>query len=132
MLRTSILLLSLLLPLFVQPQGMPPRIDTILRYVMAENGSVTQSIHDEFWHEVNSLGTEEEIDLALKSVRAQLLTAQEYQQEIWRSAKISKSVSQVVKTQRLIELEHSMQAMFQQTLPYEEGSPEYNQALTAY
>jgi len=96
------------------------------------SGYLTQQMHEDFWGEVESLGSEREIELVINSIKANMLFAQEYQKELWKSAKFSKASSQVVKTARLIELENSMESTFKKSLPYKKGSNQYNAAVTAY
>ena len=78
---------------------------SILRQVLAVNGTVTKEMHKRFWDDLNSKGAKEEVKRAVTQIKANALWGQEYQKEMWESAKLSFQVKEVVKTQRLIELE---------------------------
>ncbi|WP_353176182.1 hypothetical protein [Salinisphaera sp. T5B8] len=99
---------------------------------MAENGYLTQKMHREFWNEIKQLGTPQEIDLIKKSLNANVLIAQQYQRELWESAKKSYENRRVVKTPRLTELETELPVKFEKSLPYPKTSASYRQAMNSY
>ena len=82
-----------------------PKMQLIIRYTLAVDGYLTQQMHQEFWNEVRRIVTSQEIEFMKKNLNVMILDAHKYQQELWKSAKISYENKQVVKTQRLIELE---------------------------
>lgn len=113
-------------------QDLSPKIQEVLRFTLAADGQLTQEMHNDFWGELQLLGSEREMNLAINSIKANILFAQEFQKELWKSAKISKDVSQVVKTARLIELDANAQIMFEKSIPYPKGSQSYNTALSTW
>lgn len=116
----------------VNAQGIPQKVEDILKQTMAADGYLTQVMHQEFWAEVRKLGSPQEIQLLKKTLNVSVLGAQEYQKELWDSAKISYENKRVVKTERLIQLERELPIMFEKSLAFPKGSPNYQQAMLAY
>jgi len=129
LLTISIVFFSTLL--FAQ-ELLSPTAKRIVRQTMAFNGVLTKEMHQKFWKEVNKLGNPTEIEQVITSLKILLLTAQEYQKEVWESAKISHSYNKVFQTQRLIELEAEMPIEFEQSLKFPKGSANYNIAISSY
>jgi hypothetical protein len=113
-------------------QGIPPKVQTILKQTMAADGYLTQQMHKEFWNEVRRLNTPQEIELMKKSLDVSIIGIQEYQKELWESAKISYENKMVVKTQRLIELETELPIKFEESLALPKSSDNYRQAMNSY
>lgn len=113
-------------------QGMPPKLQSILKQSMAADGYLTQKMHKEFWGEIRKLGSSKEIELMKTSLSLSVLGAQEYQKELWESAKISHKNQRAVKTLRLIELEIELQLSFEKSLNFPKDSANYRQAMNSY
>jgi len=83
---------------------------------MASNGYINEKTHNQFWREVNKLGTPEEMKFSVEIIKSSLMRASEYQKESWKSAKISSQNREVVRTQRLIELEKQFPEEYKKTV----------------
>ena len=113
-------------------QDISPKVQMIIRQTVAADGFLTEQMHREFWREVNQLGTPSEAEQAKRLLNSHLLMAQEYQKEVWGSAKISYESGRVVKTQRLRQLEVEMPLDFEASLPFPKNSENYRQAVGSY
>ncbi len=117
----------------VNSQNIPPRLDEIIKKTMRVNGSLSREIHKEFWDEIRRYSTRLEIDTLKKILNSSvLITSQEYQKEIWNSVKISYQNNQIVKTQRLDELESKVLEGYVQSLPYSKSSKRYREAISNF
>jgi len=93
---------------------------------------LSPEVHSEFWSLAHQMGTPEEIDELVQTLKINLLNAQEYQKELWESAYLSYKERKTVKTQRLIELEHLVTDEFVRSIPYPKGSKNYQDIIDAY
>lgn len=116
----------------VSAQDMSPKLQEIIYQTMAVDGSLTEEMYQEFWAELKRGGTPKEIHLLKKMFHINIIGAQEYQKELWSSAKISYENSKVVKTQRLIQLETEAPVTFEKSILFPKGSPNYRQAILTY
>lgn len=115
-------------------QGLPNSVETILKQVMASDGYLTKQMHQKFWQEIHNIGNKQEITRLEKGLRVTLLHAQEFQKEIWSSAKLSYENKKIIKTHRLIELEKEIPIKFKETLTmqFPKNSLDYKIALIAF
>lgn len=113
-------------------QEMSPQIQLIFQQTMSANGYLTPQMHKEFWTEIKQMGTPQEVELMKKSLTVGVLDAQEYQKELWASAKISYENRRVIKTQRLIEIEKELPINFGKSLAFPKNSENYRQAMITY
>ena len=128
-------LLAILLFIFsinISAQGLPPKVQEILTKTMAADGYLSKDLHQQFWLEVRKLGSKDEIELVKNTLKVSVLGAQEYQKELWESARISYENKREVKTERLIHLEKEMPITFEKSLFFPKGSANYQQAMSAY
>ena len=127
-----LVILLLIISTNLNATAMTPAVEDILRQTMATDGYLTHEMHQKFWTEIRSHSDKKEIDLIINTLNLNILIAQEYQKELWASANISYINKQVVKTERLIQLENELPLMFEKTLHFPKGSPNYKQAMLAY
>jgi len=113
-------------------QGMPPSIQIILKQTMSADGYLTKQMHKEFWTEINSIANKKERTRLKNILEINFLYAQEYQKELWLSAKQSHIKRKVIKTQRLIEIEKQLPIKFEKSLPFPKESANYRSALRSY
>ncbi len=128
-------LLTILLFIFstnISAQGLPPKVQQILTKTMASDGYLSKNMHQQFWFEVRKLGTKDEIEFMKNTLNVSVIGAQEYQKELWESARISYDNRLVFKTERLIHLEKEMPIMFEKSLSSPKGSANYQQAMSVY
>jgi len=116
----------------VLAQGVTPTMEVILKQTLATDGVLTEKMHREFWREINKSGSNKGNSQATELLESSIILAQEYQKEVWESAKISYQNREVIKTKRLIELETELPARYQQSLPYPKDSAEYRAAMAGY
>jgi len=70
--------------------------------------------------------------LAINWIKGSILVTQEYEKELWNSALLSYNNHQVIKTERLIELEKEVPEMAKKSLPWPPGSPQYTETLANF
>lgn len=99
---------------------------------MAVDGYLSKEMHDRFWGKLKGIGSNREVEAVIRSLKINILLIQEYQKELWESAQESYLSKQIVKTQRLIELENEMPSKFKESLSFKKGSKEYNGAVYRY
>ena len=106
----------------------PPELKEIFYRTTALNGSVTREMHDEFWDILNQSLTRAQIG----NYAAYLLDAQDYQKEIWVSAKLSYKNGKVVRTCKLIVLQMVLPIRFELMIPFPKNSAEYTSERRTY
>lgn len=107
-------------------------VDETLTSVLSQNGQITKEIHDKFWTEFDSHVPPAETNMAIDSIKVNVLLAQEFVREGWESCRSSFISQKVVKTKRLLELESIYPQRFEKSLPYPKGSEAYNEAMSAF
>jgi len=105
----------------VQAIDYPPQLKVLFYRTTALNGSLTRETHDEFWKILNQSLAKPQI----VNYTTYLLAAQEYQKEIWVSAKFSYENRRVIKTNKLIMLQMGLPLKFEKMIPSPKKSPEY-------
>lgn len=105
-------------------QEFTPEIETIFRQVLAENGVLTEDMHTRFWAELNR-GPADEAQAVANALKKNVLITQEYQREMWESARISFEYRVIVRTDRMIKLDSLLIEEFKDGLPWPEGSNDY-------
>lgn len=127
-------LLFLMLSLTAHAQDIPPKVRAILSQTMSMSASaqLTEQMHQEFWEAFRQLGDPGQIQILKNSLAVNLLGAQEYQKEVWRSAKLSFEQQRVVKSERMSELEQELPARFEQTLVFASDEEDRQAGLRAF
>ncbi len=105
--------------------------DYYLKQVLGPNGHIDKALHDQFWQQFNG-ESEHDVTLAINWFKGSILVAQEFEKELWKSALLSYNVHQVVKTERLIQLEKEVPEMAKKSLPWPPGTPQYTEALASF
>ena len=110
-------------------QEIPSEVQDILKQTVAVDGHLTEGMHRRFWSELRKLGSQDEKEYVMNTLNANVLMMQEYQKELWDSAKITYESKRVVKTERLIQLEKEFPIITEKLLAYIKGTPNYQRAL---
>lgn len=119
--------------LFTFPtQGAPSNIQNILAKVMASDGYLDNQLHREFWTEMEGSGSPEDTLKLVNMLKLNMLLAQEYQNEAWKSVLISYRSQTVVRTDRMIAIDEEMLSIFTKTIPFPTGSSQYKGVLRGY
>ena len=93
-------------------QTMSSEIASIIRTTMAADGTINQETHRKFWElakeRFNADPTSSELIFYGENLRELTMGMQGWQQEVWKSARLSSLEGSVVETQRLKELRANM------------------------
>jgi hypothetical protein len=111
-------------PLTGYTQNTLGKADEIFRTVISADGFIDKELHQAFWSELAKYN-KNETERLTKWASANILSMQEYQQELWESALISYRNKKIVKTEGLISLETKLPITLKQSLPFAPGSSEY-------
>lgn len=112
-------------------QGLTPIQQEILRYTMAENGYLTKEMHREFWSEIKSTASDDEITRVATEFKSHILRAQELQKETWLSAKLSLENKEVMETARFREMADNAHKHYEESMSTFKGSRGYERTLSA-
>lgn len=102
-----------------------------LKQVLGPNGHIDKKLHDQFWQQFNG-ESEQDVSLEINWIKGSLLTTKEFEKELWKSALLSYDNHQVIKTERLIQLEKDVPEMAKKSLPWPPGSAQYNENLAGF
>lgn len=93
-------------------QTMSSEMTAIIRTTMAADGAINQETHRKFWElakeQFNADPTSSELIFYGENLRELTMGMQGWQQEVWKSARLSSLEGSVVETQRLKELRANM------------------------
>ena len=96
---------------------------------MAENGYLTQDMHDQFWKTLRRTADNTEQDAFIEILAPAVEWGQEYQLELWKSARLSYLEGQVNKTLSLVEMQNNLEAKFQEWISKASQMPDYHKML---
>lgn len=92
------------------------RMEILVKEMLRTDGVLTLQKHREFWSAIRQFPANEQADF-LSMVNVAILSANEYQAEVWESAHLSYRNRKIIKTGRLIALEKETRAQFLAALP---------------
>ena len=130
--KTFFLITTLFIAFPNNSDAMTKKMEIIFKEAISVDGQLTKEMHSQFWSDFNKLGTEDEIDQAVKSFKVSVVYIQEFIKEAWECAKASYIHRRVEKTERFIELEQNLPEMFRQSLAFPEGSDNYVSAMQVF
>ena len=128
--RTSLLLCLLIGFMEAAAQDID-LIQGVFRSAMQSQGKLTEHDHNAFWAELGKMEQNAQ-NTFLESARVETLGAQEYQLEIWTSIKLSYEMKEVVRTDRLDEIESKLIPQFVEALSFPRDSLESLVAIEQY
>lgn len=129
--KMILILVVIFFSLQLHAQNLTLEAETVMKSVLAPNGVLTKETHEAFWIEMNKLGSEKEVQQVIDKIRNNRGSLQEYQKEMWSSAKMSFDNKKVIKTERLIELEKKLPKIFEESISIPKVSNNYKEALNA-